>query len=226
MLQSKKKKLLKFSSGGGTISRIQATPNVITTGTPTTAAVTFTVPPVVGRGIVVVFNTFSATGTVTSVTDNFGNTYTLAVTRSEANLPNTLHIYYCAAITTTGASFTITVTGVAANRSMLAIEVGASITLDKTASANGVFPTPAATGPTAALTGATVFQVAEIGTSSSTIAVDALTPAWTQEAENPGGNPGTEIDSRVVTSAIGTTPGASWTLNGSNYWIAAIAVFK
>lgn len=220
----KEKKIIRNIGGSGSLSKVQSTPRVLTTAQ-LTAAVTFAAPPVVGHGIIVVIDTFVAAGAITSVVDNQGNTYTLAVTKAETNLPNNLHIYFCSSITTTGNPFTITSTGSSSSRFMLAIEMGKSIAVDQVLSSNGAGAS-ASIGPTPALSGSNVFSVAEIGTSSTTIAVDSTTPTWFQETEVLTGSPGGEIDSRLVPNASGTTQSASWTLNGANFWVAVLAVFK
>lgn len=201
--------------------RVQATPAVSSTGLSPTVAAIFSANPTVGKGIVVVVLT--ATNEVPVVTDNKGNTYTLAKSTFNINTSWTVSIFYCSAIAATGASFTITATGVSANRVIQGIEVNDAITPDQSTSNLGAFPTPPSTGITPALTGAEVFVVAACNSSSTTFAVDATTPTWLQESEISTVG---EIDSRSVSGAIGTTQTASWTLNGANYWNCALVAFK
>jgi hypothetical protein len=207
--------------------RVQATPAPYNGGG-TTAPRTFGVPPAVGSAVVVAIGTFNTT--VTGVTDAYSNSYTLAAARTQGAV--TVAVWRCAAITATGATFTVTPALASSNDYLVAMlevgGVGTGLTVDQSATQGGSSTTPA-TGATAALTGPDVLQVAlhAIGAGQSSITAAVGSPVWREEAEflSFADLPG-EIDSRIVTAATGTTPSASWTDTNSGVWAAALVAFK
>ncbi len=204
------------------ITRVQAATPVIS-GFTTTLVISFASPPTVGNAVILAFLKATTTAT-TSVVDNRSNTYTLAKSQNNSGGGIALDVYYCGAITGTGTPFTVTVTGNATLRSGLLIEVTPGLVVDQTIGTDSSGAT-GLTGTTAALTAAEAFLVAAIATGSSIITVGVVSPTWTQEMETLA-TPGGEVDTRVVTGALGTTPSASWTLNGSNFYGAALVAFK
>jgi len=212
------------------LARVQATPKG-TSATSLTNSVTFATPPTIGNGIVVPVNIWNVT--VSTVTDNYGNTYTRAA--QKLGTP-TSEIWYCSAITATGASFTITVTLSTTNWSVaIAIEVsgvGTGLSVDQfsTAGTTGAIAGSTVTvGPTAALTANNVFVAALLGLASlqSAITVETVTPAWTEEFEElTTAYVGGEADSRVLTTASGATTSATWTLGTGGTWSGALVAFR
>lgn len=208
-------------------SRVQSTGKV-TASVTFSVAVTFPAPPTVGHGIVVGV-TVTAAALPSGCTDNLGNTYVLAKGQGSSNSGNTVAIYVCGAITTTGSPFTITVTH-ATQRSWLAVaaEVAGPLAIDQVASSSTGAAT-STTGLTPALTSADVFLVAgtAIGGSASSVTIQTVTPAWTEEAESLSSSPVTgELDTRALTGVLGTTQSATWTLGGAAFAESAIAAFK
>ena len=210
------------------ITRVQGTGQV-TASVAFSVSGTFPAPPTVGNGVVVGV-TVTAAALPSGCTDNRGNTYVLAKGQGSSNSGNTVAIYVCAAITTTGSPFTITVTH-ATQRNWLAVavEVAGPIAIDQVASVSAATAAPTS-GATPALTAADVFLVAgtAVGSSASSITVAVVTPPWTQEAEAVASSPVTgELDSRALTGVLGTTPSASWTLGGGAAFVeSALVAFK
>lgn len=203
-------------------------------------ATSFPVSPTVGNGIAVIFTAQCASilsSTITCV-DNRGHTYTLAISRVNGNA-QTL-IFYLSKVVTNTAPFTITLTfggagpNVFANGNVIAIEVGGVIT--GLAPANSTGSTGASqaivTGAMTALAISETFLVAafcQVATLTGST-VEVVSPIWTEEYEqlSVAYGPG-EINSRILTSASGTTPSCSWTVTGAGVtavWASAIVAFK
>lgn len=196
-------------------------------------AIPLATPPTLGNGLLVLVNMYrGGSGVVpASCTDNKGNTYTLAV--AQGNFDSSCAIFYCPAVVATGASFTVTATSAYTGAYWvgLVVEVsgvGTGLVVDQTAGAGGTSSTPA-TGATAALTASEAFLAAIHGitTSQSSITVGSASPAWTQEFEElPNTHIPGEADTRIVSSAAGTTVSCSWTDSTSSQWSAVIVAFK
>lgn len=214
------------------LARVQATPKTSVTAVSATA--TFSAIPSVGNAIIVFVNTFDAPSLpTTAVTDNRGNTYQQAITR--ANSVKTA-IYFCPKITTTGGPFTVTVTpGASAYRLVvMAVEVQgvgtAGLSVDKTASVATNFNSTLTCGPTAALTANDVFLAACFASQQAgfaSIVVNTTTPPWTEELEDTGSaQVNGEADTRVLSSAAGTTQSVVWTMNTSYTEAGVLVAFK
>ena len=208
---------------------VQGTPKENAAAPAVSVACVFASPPTVGHGIVVCANEWRNTGLAlpNACTDNFGNTYTRVIAQTSTAQATTT-IFFCSAITATGASFTVTPSStVAGDWSAKAIECSAGIVVDQFTGSFGTVPTQPNTGSTAALTGVDVLQVAchAILNSQSAIAVVSATPTWTQEFEElPSSFIAGEADTRSVSAATGTTPSCSWT-DTVGVWAAVIVVF-
>jgi hypothetical protein len=214
------------------LTRVQATPKATAIATPS-VAVTFGTPPTVGNGIVVGITYTTSSAPSGGCTDNRSNTYTLARSQGSTSSGNCVAIYVCAAITATGAPFIVTITH-ATGKSWLAVAlevagVGSGLAVDRSVVSSVAVGNPS-TGPTGALTAAEVFVVAgaAIGAASSSITVEVVSPTWTEHAEAVASTPVTgELDSRVLTGALGTTTSATWTLGGgAAYAETALVAFK
>jgi hypothetical protein len=210
-------------------TRIQATPQ--RNGDGASTVLTFASPPTVGNAIIVGVLTYSnSSGAPVSCIDSFGNPYMLAA--SKLGGPD-VAIYYCSKITASGTPFTVTPSWTASTDYLaVAFEisgVGSGLVNDQVATNGGGGTTPS-TGTTAALTADEVLLVAihAIDGNQSSITVQSVSPAWTQEAEflSALDVPG-EIDSRILASgALGTTQSCNWTDTGFGSWNAAIVAFK
>src|SRR5262245_62171221 len=194
----------------------------------------FPAQPTVGNAIIVFAIIWrSGTRTVASCTDNFSNPYTEAVAIAGGTNPY-VSLWYCPKITTTGTPFNLSLTGSAGTGGQWwvasAVEisgVGTGLTVDKTATASGTSAAPSS-GTTAALTASDVVLAAahSINAAQGSITVVTATPTWTQEVEELTSSDSTgEADSRLLTSATGTTPSCSWTDTASNAWAGAIVAF-
>jgi hypothetical protein len=123
----------------------------VTNATNTTQTVSFPVNVTTGNFILLAFRYGSITATITSVTDNLGNTYTQRLTQV-ASVTSAL---YTAPITTGGAC-TVTVVLSATATMSLAVEeyYGTTTSIDGTpASANGASTTPASGATTTTTAG-------------------------------------------------------------------------
>lgn len=212
------------------LTRVQATGKVVADSV-ASIALTFSTLPTVGNGLVVLVTGYNGTYLTTSCSDNRSNTYQRATTLSLG--PVSVAIYSCASVATSVAPFTVTVAAGTAYYVATAIEVsgvGSGLVLDQTATASAGASTSASTGTTPALTAAEelVVSVCSLGNTVASLTVDAVSPAWTQEAEelNFSLHAVGESDSRIVTSAIGTTQSCGWTLASSVGWAGTIATFK
>jgi hypothetical protein len=170
----------------------------------------------------------------TTCADNRGNVYTLAIAQVLPPASVEVAIYVCAAVTTTAAPFTVTVTGTAGTYWVAsAVEVsgvGTGLTVDGTAGRAVTVTTPVGTGATAALTtSADTFLAAvlSVGGAEAAITVESVVPAWTQEHEELSFTHAVgEADTRVVTAAGGTTQACTWTISTLQAYSAALAAFK
>jgi hypothetical protein len=216
------------------LTHIQTTPQA-TRNASTTIVVTFATPPALGNGILFLLQYhFYGSSPITSVTDNKGNTYTLAVSiRDVTSNGMQADVYYCAKVTATGASFAVTAAMVG-DASAVAVEVGgvtaAGLSLLTTVTATGSSKTPA-TGtatPLAGVTTAMLVAVHAIGIGGTVCAVGSATPAWTQESEQLTSSfAAGESDTVILTSPSGVVPTCSWTWTsaGSASWAAVLAAF-
>jgi len=210
--------------------RVQRATAVTTTAS-TSIALVFATPPVLGRGVVVVVSGNSATALVTTCVDSAGNSYSLAHAQNNASGGRGVAVWYCPAITATGASFTVTVTGASVLRVGVAIEVsgvGVGLIVDQTVGASTT-SVGGATGATAALTGTDSLQVAAVALALtvSSLTVGGLPTAWTEEAEARTASQTGEVDSRDVGAATGTTPSAIWAWGAGSAFVAcALVAFK
>ena len=212
------------------LARVQATGKV-TADSALSVALTFATPPSVGNGVVVLLTIYSSAASFTCV-DNRGNTYTLAKRQLTGPSEQAI-IFFCAAVTTSAAPFTITVsTGGGAHfyiASALEVSgVGAGLVLDQTASGTATSATPA-TAATPALTADEVLLAGtcSINGAEASITVAVVSPVWTQEHEELSFSHAVgEGNSRIVTGALGTTPSLSWSMPTSRAWAAALAAFK
>jgi hypothetical protein len=215
------------------LTRVQATP-VPASGSGASIARTFSTPPTLGNAIIVAYVKNNTEGPASSVTDNKGNTYSLAQMYDTGG--QHLFVYYCPAITATGASFTVTVTLPTSRFWMVAMVevggVGPGLVVDRTVTNGGAAATTTpTTGATAALLGTEAFLVAlyQIALAPISIAVNAASPSWTQEAEaltSTGNAANGEIDTRIVTGATGTTPSCGWTTGASGAYSAMLVAFS
>ena len=103
-----------------TLVRGQRTPQV-TTAAATTIAVVFGTPPTLGNAVIVAVVRAHATNNITTCADNYGNSYTLATSQGSATATRGIEIFFCPALTATGATFTVTATGTSTTRTGIAI---------------------------------------------------------------------------------------------------------
>lgn len=211
------------------LSRVQATaaPHIASGATINR---TFSTPPTLGNAIV--FAVATNTTPVSSVTDNYGNTYVLAKSDATGGGAQHISIWYCSTIVATGASFTVTSSlGISRFHFARAIEisgVGTGLAVDQAVSRNSAASTTPSTTVTAALAVADAFLVALYGaqTTVNTITVESVSPTWTEEAaELASAGIRGEIDSRVVTGVAGTTQSCSWTVSSAGGYAAALVAF-
>ena len=216
------------------LTRVQATGRVATPNT-ATHALPFSTPPTVGNALIIVAiaNSTVAPASV-SCTDNQagGNRYTSVVGTPGANDAR-VYIFYCERVHVSAAPFTVTITtDINTYHNTVGIEVGGLVSglgliPDQVASAVGT-STAASTGATPALVASEVFLVAAASydAAQGSITVGAASPSWTQEFEELAFTVACgEVTSRIVTSAAGTTPSASWTSTVSTQWAAGLAAF-
>jgi len=197
----------------------------------TTLTIPFSTPPSVGNAIVVpvVGRATTINFPPTACTDNYGNTYLLATTQVQTiGADCGAAIYYCNAVQTTGASFTVTIPNLYAMVGC-GIEVNNALILDQIKTAiSGATSTTPATGATAPLMAAEEFVVAAYqgNSSQASIIVESVSPAWIEAYETLSGFGPGEAVTRILTNASGTTTSASWTLASAESWVAILATFK
>jgi hypothetical protein len=103
------------------------------------------------------------------------------------------------------------------------------LAVDQVSSGSLGSSTTPSSGSTPALTTSEALLVAALGcnTSKGSITAQVVSPVWTQEIEElSNAHAVGETDSRIVSSALGTTPSGQWTLNTADSWVAAIVAFK
>lgn len=189
--------------------------------------------PAAGSTIMVMLS--GANGTLDyaagSVTDNQGNpAYTQAV-QSVRNSNGRSAIFYAPNIGTPSGTFTITVNTPAGTWFGIWVATSftgmAAVPLDQTSSSSGSSTTPTS-GATPTTTQADEVLAAAMQIRvvlDTTLTVEALSPAWVEEAEDPfASSEAGEHDTRIVTAAAAMT--ANWTSTQSATWTAAIATFK
>jgi hypothetical protein len=202
----------------------------VTVGTP--ASGNFGANPAVGQLIVVAFwGVSNLAWQPQDCTDNQGNRYSLAAVSTVAT--RTCAIWWTIAGANAG-TFTVSIaSSVAGNLSgagcatSFATDGTGLWRLDKRASATGSSTTPA-TGSTATLTVADEVVVAAMGAiaNQASIAVESVSPAWTEEAEELSFTTymAGEMDSRVVSAT--TAQSCSWTLASTAGWVCAVVTFR
>jgi hypothetical protein len=192
--------------------------------------------PTLGNGLIVFIHVYRgapSTQVISTVVDTNSNTYLLAGA-AHANSTILHQIYYCPRLTSValGSFFDLTIT--ADGSVYYAVQVvevsgvGAGLVIDQHTGATGTSTAPA-TGATAALTAATVFQAAShaVGAAQSSITIAVQSPVWTEEFEElPFTFVAGEADTRLVPAAAGTTPSVGWTTTLSGLWAAGLVAFK
>jgi len=191
-------------------------------------SVSFDTLPSAGSAVIVLFQAYQAglTLAANAVADNQSNTYTRAASHVQAT-DYGVAVYHCLSIGSPSGTFTVTLTagGTGVCQGILTIieftEVAALEGATATGSGSGA---PTVTRTVAA---AAALQVAICGTvaNQSSLTVNTLSPAWTEEAEQLSSSyvPG-ESDSRVASIGTGDFT-ASWTPTSENVWFAAVAVY-
>jgi len=212
------------------ITRVQATPATVTTVLATSCTVTFATPPAVGDAVIAVVLGNSNTAASTSCTDSAGHTYTVAKAMTTGGTA-AVTIYYVPVLTATATPFTVTFTGANLFRVAIAIAyrcVGAGLTVDATAGTVGVALTSHSAGPLAPATAAEVILVGAIVAVGSSFYTASPAPPWLQEHEEPFTvrSPAGEINSQVVTAALGTTGAITWAVSANYTAATALVAFK
>jgi hypothetical protein len=212
------------------LTRVQASPQVQINGW-INVATTFSSTPVVGNAIIV-FITFNGTN-VTGVTDNKGNTYSVAAQKHHASHATEANIWYCSKITSSSATFTITAAFPGfGNATIVAVEYNgiptAGLDILTTSNNEGNSTTPS-TGNAATLAINDVILAASFShaPNNTTIVVETVSPAWNQEIEQLSSTyGGGEGDSRILTAGSGVVPSCSWVWTVSaGQWAAVIVAF-
>ena len=214
---------------------VQSTPEGRTTGASHQAA-SFPALPSAGNAILVyavAWQGSSVTWPANGVSDNQGNTYSLAVT--SAGVANSSYfataIYYSTGIGSPSGTFTVTATPTtSAEITVTAVEysgIAATNALDKTASNYGSSNSPSS-GTTAITTQANELVAAVLGYGCASGVCSASTPLGyaARMAENDSNYADAQADDKTV-SSVGAYS-ANWTTSGvsSNNYFAAIATFK
>lgn len=185
--------------------------------------------PAAGNAIIVMIGGYRSSGfDVGSVTDDRGNTYTLA---KKSNLQTEIRsaIYY--ALNVAALTPTITVNAAAGTDNFIefgALEVSglaASGVVDQTASANGATTTTPPSGTTAATTVADELLIAVMTADNGNTLNIQPAGGWTQShVENDGAN---FLNWSAVRKTVAATGTQSHTWSGSNgEYSACIATFK
>lgn len=224
MLLAKKHRILASLSGGAPIlpfGKVQSTIPVVVTSSVPSAATTFATLPNVGSGLVVVVLA-QTNNTADTCADNRSNTYVVSRVQPGPGAGFVVMIFHCAKLINVTAPLTVTVSGASRARYMQIIEVGgvgAGLTVDQSTSREQGAASWS-TLNTSPLTAVESFQVGAItlgGAGISGITVNAATPVWTQESERLSPVPIGEINTRLVTNALGTTPNIAWTGGGGGF---------
>jgi hypothetical protein len=192
-------------------------------------------PPVIGNGIIVVVTIDRFNSAIPYLcTDNRGNGYFRTAFKDGVGANTT--IFHCPAITATTIDpnalvVTVTATG-PVYWNILVIEVsGVNFGLDADGIATA-YDTNAVVevGPTPPLTVADTFQIAAYakGADLTFTQVAPDVPDWLAEVKHTGsgGPPGSEIDSRVNPSGLGSVPLCHWDTSHVGEWSAVIVAFK
>lgn len=194
-----------------------------------TLASSFSSLPSAGSNIIVLAWDWpeSAAWTSGQVTDNQGNTYTLAAA-STANNGQQCGVWYAENIGSPSGTFTATLDPVSTGDypNLIALEVtglATSSSFDQTNTATGNSTAPNSGSITPSQADELVIGVACTG---GTVASIAAAGGWTEEIEQLDSNnhQSGEGDSQIVASTSALS--ASWTLPGTNQWSALIVSFK
>lgn len=223
------------NSGGGTIAEVQATPQSVGYASD---SVSFSSLPQPGDAILVYVIGTPSTGNTwpsNGVTDNQGNTYSLAVANNgNSNFAAPSAIYYTTGIGVPSGTFTITATPTApVNINMIAVEyAGMAKTgaLDQTATNSGSGATAVSgTTSTTAQNNELAAVVLSWGCNTGTCTVTTPTGYTSRLTDGSHSDPNIQA-SDMILSATGAQS-ASWTQSGAGlssppYSNAAIATFK
>ena len=224
--------VLTFGATASAQTQTQAT-SYCTQGNTTSSSCSFTALPSAGDFILIQGQRWATTGVVTGCSDNQGNSYSVAVQSSLAAGVISAFICYATNIGTPSGTFTVTVSS-GSDASWWNFKatswsgMATASALDVTAVNAGGFGTPPSSGATGALAQANNLVAASVGisTTQTSITVEALSPAWTQQFEELSANVtiAGEADTRVISSSSAQT--ANWILSTDGVWSAVIAVFK
>lgn len=211
-------------------ARVQTT-GITRTSTAGTITASFGSLPAIGSLIIVgVRGTGSANWADGDVTDNQGNNYDLAIVNNAAS---DVAIFYTV-VTTSSGTFTVSVNPAALGNTQMtagAVEYSGlwnqATCVDQTLAQTNASSTAAGTGTTGSLsaTGEVVAAVMAAALTATSITVETVSPAWSEEYEElsvtfgPG-----EFDTRVVSSTAGQA--CNWTLGEAHSSFTAIATFK
>jgi hypothetical protein len=184
--------------------------------------------PSAGSTVIVLFQAYQAGLTLAAdaVADNQSNTYTRAASHVQAT-DYGVAVYHCLSVGSPSGTFTVTLTagGTGACQGILTIleYTGIDALEGATATGSGL----GAPTVTRAVGTASALQVAICGTvaNQSSLVVNTLSPAWTEEAEQLSSSyvPG-ESNSRLSDIGTGNFT-AAWTPSSENIWFAAVAVY-
>lgn len=209
--------------------RVQATPKA-TADNQLSVSMTFSTPPTVGGGLIVAIARSSGTlVTGTGCTDNKGNTFTLVFSYASPIGTGSIALFYCPAITVTGASFTITVT--ASNTSDwtgVAIETNTGLALHISQNGNGISTTASTVTTTVTEPDLFAIGVMTVDVAEASIAVSSGSGiTWIQEIEELTITTAItcEVDYASLTGWAATIA-ATWTFPSSSWWACGVASFK
>lgn len=221
--------VLVFSVAASAQTQTQAT-SYCTQGNATSASCTFSALPSSGDFVLIQGQRWATAGTITSCSDNQNNTYSVIQTP----LATVISAFICFAtnIGTPSGTFTVTVTsGDASGWNFKATSWSGMATasvLDVTAMGAGGFGTQPSSGATGTLAQTNNLVAASVGisTTQTSIVVESVSPAWTEQFQELDQNItlAGEADTRVISSSSAQT--ANWTLSTDAVWSALIAVFK
>jgi hypothetical protein len=216
------------------LARVQAT--TATADAQTSVALTFSTAPAVGHGLLVgVTSNWGAAFAADACTDNRGNLYIKALGQGGLLGTESLTIYYCPLVRTTGTPFTITISpavgavdfvagvveisGVAGGLAVEAAGSDAGFSTAPFSATPGILSTPDLVALAVTVISATQASLA-VGTT------DTNTPGWIEEGEVLSLGPviAGEIDSRVLTTAVGALR-ATWTGTVNGWWAAAVVAW-
>jgi hypothetical protein len=197
----------------------------------TSISFSFTGTPTVGNAIIVAIE--CGGGTVSSVTDNQGNTYSSKLQSTLTGGPWQAAIYECPNVTTSSGTFTITVNFSGATWGAGgAIEVSGldtAGTLDKTGSVNTATNSTAPSVTASAANTNTddlVVAVFSSATGSGTNTITGPNTGYTSIFSHGDGNLSNSGAGGYKILSAGETSSAAWTQNQSSGYAAVIATFK